>query len=928
MNLYNPALVPSRKLKVFISSICGKPKYDKIRHDLKMTIENTGLAQVYTFEGEQGSTLSAEEHYTFGLEDSDVCIFLIDNEDGVYPGVQKEIDTAKKNDIKSLYYFCDENTTEKTLLEKSLLGAKFAKSKTVHHFDELSKNSAQGLIDDIVLIYHYYCKKYFHNTEEHDAQEDKIHISDIEKTPIPIIPKTVLNEIDQCSDYFLKLSTGYSKHCNPKRENKICDMDEWCAQFLSVLFEGKSIKEYNTGMFLDVLKKYQTAEYYKIVEIRWKAIQAYFLNNIDECIKYLDSALQLAKENKQPTWVINDILIDQRNQHWLQCEIKGQYTIPQAQNEMDSSKDMVYYPIVDRLKENLYEEYIDSLYRKKVESPFAVTWGSNINKYVELLASSYITIMYNGSLTHIILMYDVIKQFLFYLSSRYSNWNFRKNLYKFAISIGTEKEIKGIEDSYPEILNKLSSEEAQEIIAFSSVNPISHKYLQAQLRAFGAVGYYLDNESFEKYHKIIVKGIKDWFTSSSHNLNIGGSIFPSLSRIAYRIPQNELANICCLFMKNHFIRWYADMFKFIDYHINLKKMDRSEAKLLIDHVINIMSITKEREQINLYPSFLSTLRNQDKDLTRELDKKIAQYFPEYYKTNYALGLNCFERKNKWEFIHKYINEIRKNNEEQGKNGRFFGESIRYIATIRSLIIGDKTDDEDNDLIDDLISVTSNTLYSKETIKIKIDALSLLICIIIKYPSAYKRNYNKYERLLKNQDIIIESSFKEIFSNIDQLALNIGLQFLYVAMGQNRYTEILELMTCLEGDIATTISVAIQIKEYLEISEVVVLPDKIEMIVLQNVLQWLNSENIIIRQNAVWILLSLCRSPANVNVVNRQIIRLIESDNVYIKNLIMKNMWVRGIQKETRDYVISKSENDPHYVVRMVCKEVKEKHDKH
>lgn len=93
----NPVpVVPAQRIKVFISSICGEARYDRIRKDLKEAIENTGLAQVYLFEGEQASTISAGDHYLFALEDSDVCIFLIDNKDGVTPGVQAEIDKVKK----------------------------------------------------------------------------------------------------------------------------------------------------------------------------------------------------------------------------------------------------------------------------------------------------------------------------------------------------------------------------------------------------------------------------------------------------------------------------------------------------------------------------------------------------------------------------------------------------------------------------------------------------------------------------------------------------------------------------------------------------------------------------------------------------------------------------------------------------------------
>lgn len=70
---------PRRKLRVFISSKCDKageqPKYNPIRHKLKEIIEKTELADVYVFEDESASVLSAESHYTYNLQDSDVCFF-------------------------------------------------------------------------------------------------------------------------------------------------------------------------------------------------------------------------------------------------------------------------------------------------------------------------------------------------------------------------------------------------------------------------------------------------------------------------------------------------------------------------------------------------------------------------------------------------------------------------------------------------------------------------------------------------------------------------------------------------------------------------------------------------------------------------------------------------------------------------------------
>ena len=140
-------IIPGQKIKVFISSICyDNDKFDRVRFELKRLIESTKLADVYTFEGKGAASITAQEHYTFALEDSDICIFLIDNELGITPGVQVEIDTVTRNNMKALYYFCDETRKEKTAFEESIMGASFAKSKTIHKFDDLILNGVQDLI--------------------------------------------------------------------------------------------------------------------------------------------------------------------------------------------------------------------------------------------------------------------------------------------------------------------------------------------------------------------------------------------------------------------------------------------------------------------------------------------------------------------------------------------------------------------------------------------------------------------------------------------------------------------------------------------------------------------------------------------------------------------------------------------------------------
>lgn len=920
-----PATIyPDQKINVFISSICGdNGKYDRVRASLKKSIEDTNLANVYLFEQKEAATLSAGEHYIWALEDSDICIFLIDNADGISPGVQREIDTVKRCNIKSLYYFCDETTKEKTALELSIMGATYAKSKTVHQFDELSEDGARALINDIVNIYLNYCRGRL-ISKSRDVN-DNFHTVNLMKDAsyhAPTIPKAVINNIDKCKAYILKQTIGWSSGDLLHENVKTCEIDEWGVQFLKVLFEGKSIKHFNTGMFLDTLKQQQDDDYFQIVSIRWKAIQAYFGSDVAECIKNLENALNLAKEAKQPTWVIQDILIDLRNLYWVLDTTNNCFTESPAQKELSESEEDVYYPVLDRIHDSLEEKYIGGLYKKKTESPYSVTIGNNFDEYGALLASSFIVSIYNGSLTYLILFYKRIRDFLFYLCCKFDNWSFRKDLLKLAIYAGKEKEIKGIQDSYPEILNNMTAKDAEEIMAFCNNHPVEYERISSQLLAFGAIGYYLGDSDYEMYEGQIISIIKKWLNDENSVIAIGQNIFKCLMGIAYRVSQDVLAEICCLFMEKHYSRYFSNMFKFMAHRIDLKKMSSTSVQSLIQHIVIVLENEQERQEIKFAPSFLYIFRNQDRDMTNGLDAKISEYLPEFYNGIYKLETTEDKYNEFPKFIRKYVNHIENSNESQGKNGHFFGHSTLDIATVRNILLEDGFT-YSNEIMDYLISAVSDTLLiSKEGINIKLDAISLMICIVIKYPEDYTRNVDTFNRIVEKKDEIedIENTF--MLSNVDKISLKIALSLLQCAMGGDGYIDFLEGMSYIQNDTATIFYVTRIIIEYLEVDGSILFPPKIETIILQNVLQWLRCDYLDIRWNATRILFKLLRNPENEGLINQKLIYLIDNDCVYIKNLIMRQIFeVNGIYESTQEYIMSKCQHDPCFVVRMVCAEI-------
>ena len=163
-----------------------------------------------------------------------------------------------------------------------------------------------------------------------------------------------------------------------------------------------------------------------------------------------------------------------------------------------------------------------------------------------------------------------------------------------------------------------------------------------------------------------------------------------------------------------------------------------------------------------------------------------------------------------------------------------GHVTREIATVRSILLG-KEFVCDADTMDMLISVIADTLLiSKEEISTKLDAITLLICITVKFPEDYKKKSRCIQKIYEQQKAIEDVDNSIISSNIDSISLRIGLQLLYTAIGKNVYADILELMPYIQGDVATTIAVTNLIVEYLENSDDIRLPSRIEAVILQNV----------------------------------------------------------------------------------------------
>lgn len=915
-------ILPEQKIQIFISSACGnepeKQKYNFVREALKVLIESTGFAKAYVFESEGASTTSAGQHYTYSLEDCDVCIFLIDNNDGVPTGVQKEIDTAKKHGIKSLFYFCDQFSKEETPLQKSLKGAKYAKSETIHDFKDLIKSGAIDLINDLVMIYKHYCKGRL-TWHEESSIEQSADISNVELSLYSdsIAQKDVLTNIDCCVEYFTKLILDLSNDEVKKTGN----IDQLCTAFLPVLFEGATVNEYNLSLLLLEIEKHQTSQHFTVTKKRHEAIKEYYSGNQEACINKLDEALQIAKQNCLPEWLIKDILIDLRNQDMFLQESRNTYSLkPKYQSELDNSQSLLYYPLLDRLDSNYYKGIIQQDVKYKIETPGTVTYGHGLGAHIKSLTGIYVLAMYNGSLTHLELLYERIKLISFYCATRYSNWSIKKLLLKTTIISGKRKETDGTIRCFGDLLSKMNENDAYEIYSFSNNRPIAHKRFISKLDAFRITCYYMDEESFSFVWSELYELISKWIKDENSVTIIGHEIFSALEGSYLRISQNQLIEIICKCIHYNKRRFYDEIFKLIRKCINLDQASPENVANLLEVIINIVQNPDERTHIHGLESALFTLRKKYRELTEELDKIIADEMPDFYDSTYRLETTVEENTDMPVFLSSYINEVQKDNEEQGKNGTFFGRWNMPHVTIKN-ILQQSTAKFSNDLIDSAFQVSSETLLREnQTIEAKIDAIELLVYLLKSRTSVQERNKNKIIELLSNKPQVEKA--QAIMTNLSETNLKFSALLLYNCLGEDITVELLNILADIGDDTLSNRKASTAFLNYLEANNSSVSDIQLEHIILQQAIEWCVESDLDIRWNAVQILFLLLQNIENKNVVCNQLVKLMDTDNFYIKNKIIRNIHLlKDIDFETFKYIVQKASVDTNYIVRKVVNEV-------
>ena len=898
------------KIRVFISSRCGEEKYDNVRMQLKSLIENTGFAKVYLFESRRASTLSAQQDYLYGLDDSDVCLFLIDNADGVPEGVLKEYQRAKAHPKKSLFIFCNENKEESTHIQKEITGAGGAKYYITESFDEFVDIGYQSLINDIGEIYISYCKGRLIDPEFIAATGS---IEEIDTVASESLDKQIFKNIDNTKK--LILNEIFTR--SDSKVEKTCNLDVYSSEFLKVLFNKKNIKEYNTNLLLSSLKEMQSENLHKVVVERWNAIQSYYLDDIEKAIEYENIALHLAHELQLPNWIVQDILIDLRNLYSFEAHSKNQYLLDNAaQKELDSEKSALFYPLIDRYERSLYEEIIKQSKKSSMRSPYSVTFGNSINQYGDYISNIYIMSVFNGSLTQLLRTIDRIKDIAFHLCHQYSDWEFRVLLLRMALTKGNKKEIEGITDLFNDVYGKMNGKDAKDIYEFVKGNPIKYQRNIAQLLAFQHLGYYFDDDFYTEVWQEISSIINCWIDSEDKLVALGDYIFDAIVENMLRLDVNNVVNSILIKVFDYEIKRFYDK--------ALEALSKLDFSMISDeNVIRVISILTElikddsiRENLHKLDNAVISLRKQTPDLCSALDDAVMEMMPVFFENRYSLETRKGTQAESKAHIGKFIDQINDRNDTQGKNGRYLGYLDNPYKTIENIIIADNVELE-RGMVSKIIQSSVDTLYAEnQTFGAKVYAINLITFLRLVSDNTTFDYENLMDKLIKDEEYIFSGAENMFLDKTSKATMYFNFSMMKLVFNKIDVEEVLSLLSSYTDlEIFEKLEALKTIISIFENGKSELVDDKVLLLILQFTLGSTNDSNHDVRYYATKALLHFLSSN-NKEPIMKKLLSIMDYDSVYIKSQIMNySEKLKGLDEESFAFIKEKALVDNHFVIR-------------
>lgn len=904
------------KIKVFISSQCGIEKYDIVREALKRRLEDTGVIDVYLFEATGAYSSTAMESYLGRLDDCDIILFLIDNEDSICPeGVMKEWKRANDLQKKSLYVFLNDKTKDETTIQKNLYGPTGTKFLVINEMKEFIEKGYISVIEDIFITYKNYCRGRLNNKIE-EVENDNIEDNEnniFNQTQSCSIKKDMIKKFTAVKEYFKSKNPYYSAN-NIVTNSEI---EECFLTFANILLHETSYNKKSIELLIKLVSESHLDENRDIILKKWESIKYCYENEISTAIECLSESYECSLDKGIDKWIINDILIDKRNLEYLFNQQNNIIALSEAQKIINNNEDVLYYPVLDRISNNIYNNITKEINNVNMSTPYTTKIGTNIDSILEDISEYYILAIYYGSYTHIKLVVKLLEDVFYNFYKIYGDNRWGFEALKYGILNSDSKVIKDICDRNSKVISACSTDKIRELYNLSDKTSIKYEKYKLKINTFKYLAYYFEENNYIDIEKEIFMIFNELLYSETSSKDLCQLIFESIKSSIHRINKEKVIDVIFLVVHKKYYRFFDDIFEIL-YRMDLNAVSEDKFNEVVKCIVNILKDKNLNKESRYLKQSIIRLRKCRFEGSNILDQAILNNWIDFYD---CYKLEISENQDFYSLAQSYIEEIKSRNLAQ-VNEFYVGYGYNPQDLIRNIIQSLDIDLRRNDLINSITNVCRDCLINKkQIIGEKISSIQLLL--ILRHTCEENNiefDWEKYNDSL-NEDDILDGCSDILLNKETKLTLTSNY-ILYKIKSNNSVdtSEILELLTYYNDNVYENIKLIEAINIFIENSGVNQFKE-IHIILMQFISRYIHDDNYEIRYRVIKCLFSFINKVDKDIVINY--IDIMSNDADYRVKLSILNNIEQQDNKLLRIYkeILEKYIVDNHYLVRSKSKKL-------
>lgn len=716
-------------LRVFISSKCGG-KYSIARKALETLLKSTGLVEVYVFENEPASSEDTQSAYLEYVDQSNLCVFLVDNQDGASPAVLSEEKRAKDKSLRLLYIFCDEFKKTPTPMQESIKNSLSQKYKVVHEFADIVTTAYDSVMQDLIAVYKRKENSFIETESDVAESVDDIRQFNVKADALHF------GKLIESEGVYKTLTANLIPSRLDKNPEETTALEKLLSEQLKVVLSQRSFDATIIDQISNEITREKNNVVADLLKLRFAAQKSYFSAQYEECMKSLQESIKLAIDSELiPAWLSNDIAIDIRHVQGKIDEQNSCITIDNpGQKYINGSDEPVYFPYLDRCVENMWEEITKKFQSQANMSPYATTFGG-LERLFKPLSVAFCIAEKLGSIVQTVITKDRLIAIYSMLCTIYSDHDLLVELIRLLVINQEKKQIDTVIRTYNQSMDILNESDMRIIIDSIDTFADTTRKMMSKYLLVSKFGNYLDDSSFNVLQNELVDFAMQWSRDDKRIFNYSSYIFDFFISNTLRLDNMKTISFVHSIFENRLGRFYMDSFKIIK-NIDFSAATIEDQKKMMQIFTNIATGKIECHcdqyfSLALLQFCRSTILNIE-----NLESKIAEKYPGFYKGTFRLEMMSRREENSIEFVENYLKEAKSRNELQGKNGAYSGYSHECYDVIFNILAIDSVRLNKN-LLNNIVDTIIETLSkATQTVKAKMYAIKLLQHIFYEYQAEY------------------------------------------------------------------------------------------------------------------------------------------------------------------------------------------------